>query len=219
MIKALIASAAAALLIGGGAARAADLIANGGFEDGTFIDTQYGSSYSNVPVDWNPGPSFEYGGGDTNGTSGYGTPHSGSYDLSIGNYDYQNSPAVLSQTFTDQAGASYAGSFYVYYGQTDANAFLNASIDGTALVSLDDSIGGTYVEETFNFVGTGKDTLTFTAQTNPAEWVVDDVAVQGAVAVSAAPEPSIWVLMIAGVGLMGAALRRRGRQSMLTAAC
>ncbi len=198
--SALAFSSAAAL-----SASAAELIQNGGFENGVYSDTQGGNTNSSVPVGWTPNAAFDLNPGFNNvGTA----PNSGTYNLSIANYDYQPI-AALSQTFADVAGSTYAGSLYVYASRGgDAAANFTASIDGATEVSVGDTINS-YTQETFSFVGTGHDTLQIVANTNPGEWEVDDVSISGAAAaVSAAPEPSTWLLMIAGIGGIGLMLRR-----------
>lgn len=53
----------------------------------------------------------------------------------------------------------------------------------------------------FDFGGSTVDTVVFKSTSNSFEF--DNIAV------SAVPEPGVWALMIAGFGMMGAALRRR----------
>jgi hypothetical protein len=192
-------------------AYATNLILNGGFENGVYTA---GNGNPYVPVAWTAATPFIYGSGDYDGTGIYGAPHSGSYNLSIGNFDYQASTiglASISQTFSDTAGQAYNGVFYVYYGaaRADANAFFRASIDATTMVSLTDTTGNTYVAENFSFTGTGSDTLTFSAQTNPSEWMVDDVSISSAS--GAIPEPSTWALMMVGFAGLGFASYHRTR--------
>jgi PEP-CTERM motif len=60
---------------------------------------------------------------------------------------------------------------------------------------------------TFNFTGTGSDTLTIAAQTDPGYWFVDDISVPGGS--STTPEPASFFLMGSGLVAMGGILRRR----------
>ena len=110
-----------------------------------------------------------------------GGAYTGSTYLQLGNYDSQGL-AGISQTLTTIAGATYTASFYVDYppgADADANALFQASIDGTPEVSLTGGAGAPngWTNESFTFTGTGSDTLSFAAQTNPNEWHLDDVSV------------------------------------------
>jgi len=138
-----------------------------------------------------------------------GDEHSGSSALHLGNLD--NGPlAALSQTFADVAGLTYSASLYVddLGAHGDANAFFKVAIDGTAKVVLDDTVAS-YMLETFSFVGTGSDTLSLAAQTNPNEWAVDDVSVTTVAAAPRIPEPATWAVMLVGFDGLGAAMRAR----------
>ena len=130
--------------------------------------------------------------------------HSGGQALQIGNFD-DGPLASLSQTFAEVSGNTYSGQIWVYYPQTDAGAFLQVLVDGTTLVNLPGTNTGSYTEFTFSFIGTGSDTLTIQAQTDPGEWFVDDVSVQGDTnATVGAPGP------IAGAGIPGVVLAVAG---------
>lgn len=184
----------------GAPSSAAELITNGGFEDGYVTD-----GASTVPNGWTPNTAYTQ--------SVYNQvepfPHTGSYDLKIGDYD-ANPVAMLSQTFSDEVGALYTVSFYGYAGASgDPDAYLTVSA-GAGSTTFSDTVN-TWTQGTFTFLGTGSDTLTIAARTNPNDWYVDDVSVSGpAGPVNAAvPEPASWTMMIAGFGLLGAALRRR----------
>jgi hypothetical protein len=185
-------------------AAAANLITNGGFEDGATTSTMDGNTNTGVPDGWTPNAAFDLEPSFNHQQLGFA--NSGSYSLSIGNYDYE-ALAALSQTFSDVVGATYTGTFYAFDGGAngDSGAFLDASIDGTTLKALDDTVAS-YTKETFTFTGTGSDTFTIAAQTNPSEWFVDDVSIQGAGAV---PEPASWAMMLLGVGAIGTLLRSR----------
>jgi hypothetical protein len=204
-VNALLIGAASVFALCVGSANAANLIANGGFEDGVYtaVDSSTNAENSGVPVSWDPNDAFiDYSG--FNGVRGY--PYSGSYSLQMGDFDSQPE-AELSQTFSDVAGQKYTVSFYGYDGGAngDPNADLTVSV-GSASTSFNDTVS-TYTLGTFTFVGQGSDTLTIAAKTNPSDWYVDNVAVTAA-SVSAAPEPSTWLLMIAGIGGIGLMLRR-----------
>jgi PEP-CTERM motif-containing protein len=173
--------------------------------NGVYTSTIMGSTNTQVPVNWTPNygfdlePSFNH--------VATGNQNSGNYDLSIGNYDYEPI-ASLSQTLADVSGATYTASFWAYDGGAngDPNAFLAVLVNGTMIVSLDDTVA-TWTQSIFTFTGTGSDTLTVEAQTNPSEWYADDFVVTGPR--SATPEPGS--LMLFGTGIMGLAgvLRRK----------
>lgn len=65
-----------------------------------------------------------------------------------------------------------------------------------------------WVDQTFNFTATGTSAnLTFSATQNDAYGpALDNVRISGGV-----PEPAVWMMMIAGFGLVGATLRRDRR--------
>ena len=212
MFKVLLLAAATAAL-GAGTARADNLILNGGFENGSYTATSSDSGATNgsVPVDWTANNAFIDNPGFNHVTS---NAHTGESALSIGNFDNEDL-AGLSQAFSDEAGQSYTVDFYAYDGGAngDANAFLTVSAGGQS-TTFDDTVSS-YTLGSFTFVGTGSDTLQIAAKTNPNEWFIDDVSVNGPAAgsapVSAAPEPGAWALMLGGVGAMGLMLRRRRR--------
>jgi hypothetical protein len=167
---------------------AGNLVSNCGFETGDLTN-------------WTPNAAFLSFPGFNHITT---NANSGSDALSIGNFD--NEPlASLSQTIADVSGQTYTASFYAYDGGFggDANAFFEAAINGTQEVLLIDTVAA-YTPFSFTFVGTGSDTLTFSAQTNPSEWFLDDVTVLGP---SATPEPSSFLLF--GTGLLSLVRFRR----------
>jgi hypothetical protein len=185
-------------LLAPSALRADELILNGGFENGVLTS----GANTKVPVDWTPNAAF-----DLNPSNSVTTfdPHSGAYDLSIGNTS--GALAALSQTFSDVPGETYYGSFWAYYGgaDTDKGGFFALLINGASEKGLnEDDLA--WFEYTFSFIGTGSDTLTIQAQagtigTDPGEWYVDDVSVS--------PEPS--TLLLLGTGLLGFAGAIRSR--------
>lgn len=184
---------------------AGNLVANCGFEGGTYSSTINSDTNPSVPIDWTPNAGYDLVPGFNYVISSPSYVNNGTYALSIGNYDDQPAPSI-SQTLTDSAGTTYTASFYVKYGGAgggDTGAYFDAQIDGATLKALNDTAVNTYQLETFSFVGTGNDTLSFTASTNPSEWYLDDVSVAAAV-----PEPSLYLLMLAGFGVLA---WRKGR--------
>jgi hypothetical protein len=164
-------------------------------------------------VDWVSSVGFD---ADPNYNDIRTDPYVGLYNLSIGNLD-DESPAMLSQTFADISGNTYTIDFEVYATSGgDPGAYFDASA-GSANLSLSDSINS-YTLESLTFTGTGSDTLTFSADTNPGEWYVDDVTVQGNFnpVVSDAPDSGTTAILLAlglaGLGLIhsgGSLLRRK----------
>jgi MYXO-CTERM domain-containing protein len=186
-------------------ANAAQLIQNGGFEDGTVPGAP-------LPLHWTANAAFDaepaFNAVDKNSLDA----HSGNASLVIGNFD-DEPLAILSQSFFDVAGATYSASLFVRaIRKGDPAANFTASIDGVSAVSLPDTIN-TYTLETFSFTGTGNDTLTLAGKDNSSDWFVDDVSITGpsplAPPVSTIPEAASWAVMLGGVGAIGALARRR----------
>jgi PEP-CTERM motif-containing protein len=182
-----------------------NVIANCGFENGTQAATP------TVPNSWTANaaylsePTFNFV------TSSPSRVFQGSFALSIGNFDTQPVPQ-LSQTFVDISGATYSGTLFVNYGGAgvgDSGAFFETLIDGTAVVTLNDTAPGVYTEYTFSFTGTGSDTITLEGNTNPSEWFVDDITVTPTVG-STTPEPGTLALVGTGILSLARMLRRRG---------
>ena len=98
-------------------------------------------------------------------------------------------------TFNDVAGSLYTVSFYGFASSGgDPNAFLTVSAGGQSVTFNDVADYANYQLGTFTFKGSGSDTLTIAAATNPGDWFVDDVSVTGPAVGSATggvPEPAI----------------------------
>ena len=205
MMKVLALFACGAVLLGASVAHAQT------FGDGDFNSPSGGPSYTEYAGNQSFGPwqvsgdSVDLIGGywqDPNGTAG-------SVDLNgVG-------PGAISQTFSTIAGTTYDVSFYLAgnpdSGESPDPAMKTGSVvadAGAETFSFTNTGAQTrtdmqYAPESFSFTADGAtSTLTF-AGTNDGPYG----AVIGDIVVSAAPEPGLWVLMIAGVGLMGAMLR------------
>lgn len=171
----------------------ADIIVNGGFEDGVYSSTINGST-NIAPTGWTP----SYGWDQVPFWNSVGVlpPHSGSNSVMIGNGP-GDPVATLSQTFLDTAGVSYQGSFYLSY--IFPTGSFSALINGAVVtnVTLPPFATGisTYTKEFFTFVGTGLDTLTFSAFNDDFSYSLDDVTISPSRPVRGAPGP------VAGAGL------------------
>jgi hypothetical protein len=188
---------------------AANLLLNGDFEDGVYTSTIGGNTNTEVPVDWTPNAAFNLEPGFNHVTSAFA--ESGTSSLSIGNFDDQPL-SELSQTFADVSGATYNVSFWAFDDGSggDPAAFLTVSAGGSSR-TLDDTVAFPFQNFTFSFVGSGSDTLTIAGQTNPAEWIVDNVSVTGAVI----PEASTWAMMLLGFVGLGYAGYQASRRTAL----
>lgn len=154
---------------------AGNLLANCGFETGDFTGwTQSGDTgYTGV------GPA---------GTVGY-DPNSGTYFAYLGPV---GSDGFLSQTFADTLGATYLLQWYLNSNGSTPNDF-DAEVDGVTLFTATDipNTSG-YVHHTYDFVGTGADTVTFSFRDDPDYLALDDTSVSPAITVI--PEPGTFVL-------------------------
>lgn len=128
-------------------------------------------------------------------------------------------PGAISQTFATVAGNIYQVSFDLW-ANPDGNApyprLAYANTGGVDI--LFSSPGGgsnaapAWVTKTFTFTASGPmTTLTFkgdAASSTGSAGVAYGAALDN-VSVTAVPEPATWAMMIAGVGLVGASMRRR----------
>ncbi len=162
---------------------AVDLINNGGFENGVYTVTVGGHTNANVPVGWTPDAAFNLE-PSYNQVENYRVS-SGSSALQVGSLDSEPVPS-LSQSFADVNGATYILSFNLSYGGGgDPNAFFQIVYDGGVVFSKNSVSSFNYTNFSVVLSGTGSDTLTIQANTNPSEWFVDDVSFVGPSADSA----------------------------------
>jgi hypothetical protein len=207
----------AALAIGGGVPSAfaspslcdsdgANLVTNCGFEAGTYPDGAGGD----VPNGWT-----EVGAYDTNYNYVGGNPHSGSYAMSNGNFNYQGLGGE-EQTITDTGGDTYTLSFYLYtsgsntssdgYGPTQE---FQASWNGDVLVNLVNTYVPSYTYYSVTVTGSGSDVLEFEGLSDNGYNIFDDVEVNPTSA-SSVPEPGTLALLGLGLAAVGF-LRRKAR--------
>ncbi len=179
----LVAGIAASLaLIATGAQ--ANLVTNGGFEDGTTGWSTNGWSVTNSTygVSADDGSLFAYTG-------------------CVASY------CTLSQDLTTVAGGTYSLTFAFNPGAdvTISGADTKVYWNGTVVADLGLGEAAWTVYTIGGLVATGTDTtLEFSGYQNPAWNGVDDVSVTSTV-----PEPAMGALMLAGLGLAGVAARRK----------
>lgn len=163
-------------------AQAANLVINGGFETGDF--TGWTTGEVSFPQYIVTSPVEE-----------------GTYAAQIAGFSY--GPDTLSQVITTTVGQSYALSFWYLQDIAFPNG-IDVTWNGSSIFSMIDEAVSGYQYVSAIVLGTGSDTLVFTAYNDPAFTYLDDVSVSGAV-----PEPSTWAMTIVGFGLLGATVRRR----------
>ena len=206
--------AAALLLISTLPAHAGpNLLTNGSFENGAFVnqgnDTMSLAAGSTVITGWTVVT-------DTTAWIGATNPFSllasdGSFFLDLTNYQTGAPFAGMSQTIATTPGSTYSLSFDLggsnRWGRPDS---LTASAAGSS-ATFTTALTGTnndWTHETMQFVATsGMTTIVLQGHTGAAYIGLDNVSVEF-VSAAPVPEPQTWALLAAGlVGLAG--LRRR----------
>lgn len=206
---------------------AANLIANGGFEQGTFSggiflaqQIQPGDStlpnwtVSNGPVTWYTS------GWNNNSPQVPLNPRTGSFGVNLS--DGTSNTVTLSETINLLPFQEYQLSFWVgNYSFNNGPAGLNVNItDGTSnTLLLSEALAPVTNEHTwtrfaFNFIADGtSNTINFSEINGPSYIGLDDVSV------TAVPEPATWAMMLLGFASVGfLAYRRRNQGAALTAA-
>jgi hypothetical protein len=188
-------------LVSAAPAFAANLITNGDFSTpdvnggwGIFSQAQSGwSNATDVGVEI--------------GRSGYGL---GCYTASCQNLEVNaNTFGDVSQTVTGlTVGRTYDLTF-AYGGRPDGGPqSLQVMVNGTILDTLSGSVG-VWTPETYNFTANqAAETIEFKSL-NVGGLASYGNEITGVTLAAAAPEPGAWALMIMGLGMVGAALRRR----------
>jgi hypothetical protein len=217
MTKRLAAGAALvlAMFVAGGAHAAVDLITNGSFENPNIGVSNY--EYPGGLLD-----SWTYGGSALVNASGpsawypFGGPPSG-FDGS--QFAALQGSSTLSQTFNVTAGEtavpltlSWLAAGRQFTGCCNGAQSYEVLIDGNQVGSNFSTTSGTnFTSDSLNLSGlltTGSNTITFEGLS-----VADQTAFIDNVAISAAPEPAAWAMMLAGLFAIGGVMRqvRRGQ--------
>lgn len=166
---------------------AGNLVANCGFETGTFGGWTLGGNLSNTGVD-------------------HFSAHSGAYGASFAN---RGGAATLTQTLATTAGTRYIYRFWLLSEDPTyaGTAFVRALVGGEQLFALEGQASGAYAEYAFAATATGASTqLQFVLENVPSFYQLDDVSV----AAATIPEPATTALLGAGLVALGVvAMRRR----------
>ena len=196
MIKVLISIAAVMLF---GSVASANLVINGGFETGD--STGWTVTYSQASLDFINGP----GGIPTvqvqNGN--WVPPYEGSWSVVFGGPDFD----TISQSIATAPGTTYKLSFWVN-DEGNTPATLIAKWNDAPVTTLDwGNTTSTWTQYNANVVGTGSDTLAFSAYGFNWWTSLDSVSLNAA----PMPEPVTMTLVGMGIAGLGSYLRRRAR--------
>lgn len=186
-LKHILAGVAMAALLPLSANASSNLLTNGSFETGDFTGwTQSGNGgYTSVEP------------------SGYG------YSAEDGNYFVFEGPVgsdgLLSQTFSDTAGQTLQISGWVT-GDGSSPSDVNFIFDGTTYISINPVPEQGWTEYSFDVTATGSDTFSVGFRNDPAFDGLDNFSV------TAVPEISTWLMMLAGFAGLGFVGYRQGRR-------
>jgi choice-of-anchor C domain-containing protein len=218
-----------ALLVGAcfvalaGSANAAELVVNGGFNNGATVSAP-GGGFQTVGTGSSAITGWNIIGGDLDWIKGYWQSADGdgfSVDMN------GDSPGAIAQTINTVAGQAYTLTFAMsgnpdnFQGQTRVAIIgANGSSIGSANYSLSagNSLGNMLWESrSFSFVADSATTQISFTSGNVGDnccWgaAIDNVSVTGAV-----PEPATWAMMMSGLFGMGLALRGRRKASAAAA--
>lgn len=174
----------------------------------SFENTTVGSGYAYGQVA--PGWTFAGGSGvSANGTAWYGTTSTGTH------FAFLQNTAAISQTFSSTSPYNYTFSFdlalrpYYNLGQQ-----VVVQLDGQQIASAVPMTSWASVTASALNIQAGTHTLTFLG-TNPnhaydTSAFIDNIAMN----VTAVPEPETYALLLAGIGCVGAAARRRNKPAL-----
>jgi hypothetical protein len=220
MNRLALASAACLLAMSASAHAATNLVTNPGFETGDFT----GWTIGGAALDGYPASVLTYGSATPYPTGAYGeaVPAESAASGKYGAYfvsDYTDETLTQSLTL---AGGKYNVGFSYYAPingeQNSGDSLLVASL-GSAYTTID--VGTLTAGKWYDFSttltlapGTYTGGFQFFADSVPS----NDIVIDNAFVTSAVPEPSTWIMLLAGVAMIGAALRfgrRRGVGALL----
>lgn len=185
------------------ASAAPNLIVNGGFESSTFNGTfaTYGVGSSSLT-------GWTINDGSVDLINSYWTPSSGAYSLDLSG----NTDGTISQSFATVIGQKYLISFDLAGNPDDhgdTEKYVQVGLSQQPVYAFETAgkthgaMGWTTHSFSFQAVSTSS-TLHFTSLQESAYGVALDN-----ISVTAVPEPETYAMLLAGLGLVGAAARRR----------
>ena len=184
------------------AAQAANLVANGSFEQGSLGL----GSFDGWATTLGDATTFV----DSSGQTGphYGQASDGLWAAYFGSTQADGG-ATISQLLATTAGQHYTLSFDVANdnGGLAASNALDVSIGGTPVFAASDLADQDYVHESITFVAGGPTALSLFAFNDQSYLELDNIAVTAL----PVPEPGNLPLLLAGLLATGVALRRRAR--------
>ena len=201
-------AAAAALVISAGTASAAPIVFS--------FETPSAGGYTYDPT-VSYGDFFGDSGIQQNGSAWGFTAAPDGTQTAFLQINPNQSPGFAGSVELDVTGLTFGQTYNLsFYSESRPNyGTVDITIDGFGSFTPASTTAFTKVNAG-NFVASGtSESFRFTA-TNPS--ATDSGAALDAVTISAAPEPGVWALMIAGLAMMGGALRLRRRQAGAVAA-
>ncbi|WP_426162912.1 choice-of-anchor C family protein [Sandarakinorhabdus sp. DWP1-3-1] len=204
--RSMLAAVAAVALAG--SAQAATIL-NGSFEAGVPDP----GAFATLPAGSGNVDNWTIGGGGIDYIGTYWIAQDGTRSLDLSALG----AGSISQDLATDIGSSYAVTFFMS-GNPDGAPGLKTLVASAGAASEEFTIDAStfsspdivWTPFTFNFTATSATTtLTFTSGVDTAYGAaIDNVAIT---TLTAVPEPASWAMLIAGLGLVGYAQRRRGR--------